>query len=735
MKEKLRVEHEAKMKATMLENQRIMDDMQKSWADKLADSDALQSGLDGKSGVISTRAAQGSTLPRLTNLHEDAQLSECVVYMFKEGITKMGRKRISEEGMHFHMLSGLSIKPLHAIVKNTGGVITMIGVEGSKTFVNGDHCTEETKLTNGDRVIIGNNFVFRFIDPRLPAPKPVQGESGSDWGNAMEEFQQKQGMRVLSVSSEMGKLEAEELKQRKLLEDKLKEMEAQLKKERLNATKALDLQRAKMEAGEEFTEEDRLKLLDEEKYYKEREARMANNLEKKKELSEAIIQEQMKRKRETKQIEAELARLMPLVNEANEMAGELEKGVQFECRLVIASKETNLSERSEGAMLKKIVVQIRMSSTTNTASIWNWSTVKFDSRLFLMRELFQRFIDFGPQEVSKSKDPFWDPPEAFNIGNAYVYMKALGHLVEIDNAFDIVDYKGDEQGKIKIEIYPEGLDGDDLDYLENSEEILGQSVAFSLRIPSATGIPEKYNNDVFVSYSFNGEKEITPTHETPSTKPAFKYEKRIVVENITEDFRQYLLNEALVFQLKGFNELQTKELASVEEEGQEGGGGVICNQCEETSAEFYCVDCSTNLCGDCFQLLHRSPKKATHVKNAIGNDTAPAVGDVSVCDRCEEEAAHVECLDCNQALCAHCNTLLHKSAKKKGHDRRPMGATPGSPEPETKSASKTETLCERCEESPASVECESCSTALLCSGCNELLHRSKKKAGHVRNNL
>ncbi len=40
------------------------------------------------------RNALASDLPRIVNLHEDTQLSECVVYMFKKGTTKIGRKNV-----------------------------------------------------------------------------------------------------------------------------------------------------------------------------------------------------------------------------------------------------------------------------------------------------------------------------------------------------------------------------------------------------------------------------------------------------------------------------------------------------------------------------------------------------------------------------------------------------------------------------------------------------------------
>jgi len=29
----------------------------------------------------------------------------------------------------------------------------------------------------------------------------------------------------------------------------------------------------------------------------------------------------------------------------------------------------------------------------------------------MCRELYQEYMDFGPREIPKSKDPFWDPPE------------------------------------------------------------------------------------------------------------------------------------------------------------------------------------------------------------------------------------------------------------------------------------------------------------------------------------
>lgn len=120
-------------------------------------------------GSVSVHSAEASRLPHLVNLHEDPMLSECVVYPFKAGITKIGRP--NAETKQDVMLSGLNIKKEHAVVENVDGKVTIRPVEGAqaKIFVNGDLVAagQSTELSPGDAVILGNNFVFRFCT-RMP---------------------------------------------------------------------------------------------------------------------------------------------------------------------------------------------------------------------------------------------------------------------------------------------------------------------------------------------------------------------------------------------------------------------------------------------------------------------------------------------------------------------------------------------------------------------------------------
>ncbi len=95
-------------------------------------------------------------------------------------------------------------------------------------------------------------------------------------------------------------------------------------------------------------------------------------------------------------------------------------------------------------------VDIGIRVTSEDGSMWNWDIAKFESRLFIMRDLYAVHLDGGnvraparrtplacvsfsrrcvPQvQVPQEEDPFWDPPEPIEIGKAYVYLKALSQV-------------------------------------------------------------------------------------------------------------------------------------------------------------------------------------------------------------------------------------------------------------------------------------------------------------------
>ena len=61
--------------------------------------------------------------------------------------------------------------------------------------------------------------------------------------------------------------------------------------------------------------------------------------------------------------------------------------------------------------------------TDNSQPMILWDFEKFESRLFLMREMFNdwtldRDFDRLTSSFTKDNDPFWDPPESRYVQNA-----------------------------------------------------------------------------------------------------------------------------------------------------------------------------------------------------------------------------------------------------------------------------------------------------------------------------
>jgi 5-keto 4-deoxyuronate isomerase len=90
----------------------------------------------------------------------------------------------------------------------------------------------------------------------------------------------------------------------------------------------------------------------------------------------------MKRKRQTKKIEERLAKLIPLIQEANSMAEELRKPVRFEAKLTVKNNNVNLSTLDELRNLKTIDVTIRVTALDN-GNVWNWSVTHTHMRKHL----------------------------------------------------------------------------------------------------------------------------------------------------------------------------------------------------------------------------------------------------------------------------------------------------------------------------------------------------------------
>lgn len=86
-------------------------------------------------------------------------------------------------------LAGLSIKKEHCIFYKDGeGKISVNTMPGAKVYVNGEEVKGERAMKHKDRIIIGTNHVFVFIDPKVRGRRDslLLRVGGSDEGRGQE---------------------------------------------------------------------------------------------------------------------------------------------------------------------------------------------------------------------------------------------------------------------------------------------------------------------------------------------------------------------------------------------------------------------------------------------------------------------------------------------------------------------------------------------------------------------
>ncbi|CAH0720425.1 unnamed protein product, partial [Brenthis ino] len=155
-------------------SEKLIAELNETWEEKLKRTEQIrvqreavfaEMGLAVKEGVTVGVYSPKKT-PHLVNLNEDPNLSECLLYYIKDGVTRLG----TAEGNvpQDIQLCGSHILSEHCIFENTDGVICLIPHRGALIYVNGREVNEPIILKTGSRVILGKNHVFRFTHPGQP---------------------------------------------------------------------------------------------------------------------------------------------------------------------------------------------------------------------------------------------------------------------------------------------------------------------------------------------------------------------------------------------------------------------------------------------------------------------------------------------------------------------------------------------------------------------------------------
>jgi len=410
------------------------------------------------------------------------------------------------------VLGGIGIGKYHAEVYRNGETLVLMSLPGYRTCVNGQEVIptkrkeqdeaddneasesdrdEESKgviLNNDDCVAIGSTCIIRVRIPLFDSIDPLNSNRRIpkviDWSTAVSQMNSDM-IKAMHHSNE------NEMKQdRKFLNEKDKMLAKVKELEDLLAVERRKHNKVKGDSNNG--------------HVSELEARLAAQVEATRKLAAQHEQELMGRT----VLDEQLLRMLPLVHEANAISGELGKGLRFAVKLIsktvdinrdtssniydtssshqfgmsgfmdtndgnssIDSSNQNQNQSSnlsvmgvKGKLTTEVAVLVHHDDDSSRDAVM-WSANKFHDRIYLMREVYQLWIEGGESFENNlsystsifstpSGDPFYDPPEDNLVGVAYLQLEAVRWLLDMNEVTPLVDYKGHKQGDIMAELVP-----------------------------------------------------------------------------------------------------------------------------------------------------------------------------------------------------------------------------------------------------------------------------------------
>lgn len=307
----------------------------------------------------------------------------------------------------------------------------------------------------------------------------------------------------------------------------------------------------------------------------------------------ALLSQQKERERiERTTFDDELLHTIPLINEANSIAEELQKQTVFALRLipnypvssVVSSPFAEHLEDEETTICQDITSELKVQVTFQEAGTYRtvmWTIERFHTNVYIMREMYQAFIENNRMSFDLVRwkegpdgdaDPFYEPPQPQLIGTSFVYLRSLLFGCKIVETTPIFDYRGVNNGNLKCEISPTILshewqarqhriietcheDPKQVD-LPTLEEFLGSNLRVNIFVDHLRAIPGKLCKDVYLLMKWNEnsmydkEEHSSDPTTTPSVDPLIEW--NLVIERpITAELIAYLKNSPLSISVYG----------------------------------------------------------------------------------------------------------------------------------------------------------------------------------------
>ncbi|XP_051977519.1 kinesin-like protein KIF14 [Xyrauchen texanus] len=425
----------ASLRTKLCQQEREMVEAHRTWKEKLEEAERRKREETKELQHAGVTFKVDNQLPNLVNLNEDPQLSEILLYMIKEGDTKVGK--LKSESAHDIHLSGALIADEHCVISNVKGTVSIKPMQNAKTFLNGNLVSKCTVLQHGDRVILGGDHYFRFNHPA----EVQSGKRASCWngGDGQKNFEfaknellsaqraqleeeiekarlkaKEEMMQGIQVAKDMAQKELSE--QKIQYENKIKALESELaeesemkRKQELDKLRVVSqieqLQTAKTVLEQEVnTHKKRLQLeacatrqalAD----HDIRHAKIVEALEaEKRKIAEDLAQFERKRAPKVNQTpktaypQWDAMKLSLMMEEANKISANLRKHTVF--------SRHEATDKENGGRDSELQVQVQ---NTKLGISTFWSLEKFQSNLAAMREIEQG------ETASKDDNVFYDP--------------------------------------------------------------------------------------------------------------------------------------------------------------------------------------------------------------------------------------------------------------------------------------------------------------------------------------
>ncbi|CAH8618590.1 unnamed protein product [Schistosoma intercalatum] len=261
------------------------------------------------------------------------------------------------------------------------------------------------------------------------------------------------------------------------------------------------------------------------------------------------------RKKEEAILQQQLLELLPMVNEVNAIADELNKQRTFEVILLPPTAQALKYGES-----KRTKVMVRMICT-NTGQMCLWEREKFMTRRFLMQDMYQKSLSKQLEDYLQESDPFWEPLEDLFIGIAPAFLRALAYRLDVDEELKIMDFIGDELGTINIKLIPCSVSNsksalpsnnassnkkDDVTFIEDPRELIGKPYSFKIILGSLNlYVSEQNKHKYTVYYRIFKESELTAAKMESNKLHTRLYS----IDQITHEHLDYFHSEFICFMI------------------------------------------------------------------------------------------------------------------------------------------------------------------------------------------